>query len=130
MRCLPHGIFQSDAKEASAADCAKLGIRGIINVAADETLVYQKGVSLLCLPVGETDFVDDHSFESAVNFYDKHKPVLVHCSAGVGRSRVFAAALLVAAGVKLDEAILLTEPPTLSRPYMSFKRWAKGVVKS
>lgn len=131
MRCLPHGIFQASAKEAEAADYAALGIRGIINVSSGETLVYHQGASLLCIRVDDFEPVRVEDFETAVNFYDRHKPVIVHCQMGASRSRVFAAALLVAAGVKLEEAIRLAEPPLLTRPFLSFKKWAEGLrVKS
>ena len=78
----------------------------------------------LCLPVDEQGATPNAFFDLACAFHLAMGPVLVHCNAGVNRSRVFAAALLFHVWhMGLDDAIRLADPPP-SIVLSSMRTWA------
>lgn len=124
MKVLPHGIFQGDAEAAfSPGRMTSLGIKGVLCV-ADDVVMASSEIPSLFLPIGDKAKVSADLFEVAVGFYDKFNPIFVFCKAGMNRSRVFAAALLMARGVPYKEAIELAEPPAVSFPSISLRQWA------
>ncbi len=73
---------------------AGLGIRSVLTVAADVRPRCVAVLPQLCLPVVETGPTPPSFFWLACQFHQTFGGTLIHCNAGVNRSRAFAVALL------------------------------------
>lgn len=85
----------------------------------------------LCLPVWDRSAPSLEQLEAAVVFHRRHaaagRPVLVHCAQGRGRSVTVAAAILVAEGRSLADAIALISK---RRPVAHLIRLQRGVLEA
>ena len=92
---------------------ARHGIAGVLTVAHDVRARCVSTLPHLSLPIEETVPTHPGWFELACRFAGIiQNPLLVHCHAGVNRSRVFAAAILHRVWyIDLDAAIRDADPP-------------------
>jgi len=123
-------LFQGSLDEArgilEGAAAEEMGLRAVVTVAREVKNPVPSGSPFvhLRLPVDEYSFTPKIFFDlaSGMGIY----PLLVHCSAGVARSRVFAAAIAHRAfGVPLEEAIMIADPPKANLVYHAMIAWTK-----
>jgi hypothetical protein len=88
------------------------GIRGVLTVACDVRPRCVAALPQLCLPVSESAPTFFAYFDWACAFGRQFAPLIVHCNAGVNRSRVFAAAIAHCVwGMGLEDAIRAADAP-------------------
>lgn len=85
-----------------------------LDVLQEEACCKAKGVSFLSFPIRDRDvptsIEETRKFVSAVfEQLDSGKNVAVHCRAGIGRSSLIAACVLVLSGIDVDEAFARIE---------------------
>lgn len=127
------GIWQSNAegamlayRDAKVREARRIG--GIANVAWDIDQDYPDLPSLR-LRLNDDLAVPHEDFDRAVEFQKRlsaqNKATLVHCRAGVNRSSIVVAAMMVAWGAKVEEAISrLPRKPYTQIMYDSLRSWA------
>ena len=101
--------------------------RGVICPAFNVRLSYPESMAALVLSAKDDTDVPEAWYDLAVEFHRKFSPTFVHCMAGQNRSVMFAAALLFADGMDLDQALKkLATVPVYGSILASLKRWAAG----
>lgn len=135
---LPGRVFQCGLQEAddllrpeAMGAYARYGIRCVLTVAHDVRPRCVAVLPQLCLPVTETGPTPPAFFTLACRFHRDFGAILVHCNAGMHRSRVFAAALAYGLWqMGLDDAIRAADAPQGLAPpkslvMESMKGWAR-----
>lgn len=88
------------------------GIQCVLTVAHDVRPKCVAVLPQLCLPVRESERTPLAFFNMAFRFHHAFGPVLIHCNAGMNRSRVFAAAIMHSVyGETIEDAIRSADPP-------------------
>lgn len=125
-------VWQADepdarkACEAGSLAWRPIGIRAVLCPAFNVRIPYHPELAAMLLPVRDETDVPAGMYDLAVDFHRRLGPTLVHCFGGLNRSSVFAAALLMADGLPLEDA--LERVNALPRPEIlaSLRRWAQG----
>lgn len=127
------GIWQSNAegamlayRDAKVREARRIG--GIVNVAWDVNQEYP-GLPSLRLHLNDDLAVAHEDFDRAVAFQKKlsgeNKATLVHCRMAINRSSTVIAAMMVAWGMTVDQALgRLPRKPYTQIMYDSLRSWA------
>lgn len=99
------GVLDAAVLTVGSEAWTRLGIRAVLRPAFNAQLAYHEDLATLTLPVDDHDTVAPETFELAVAFHRLCGPTLVHCFGGRNRSVAFAAALAIAEGKTLEEAL-------------------------
>jgi hypothetical protein len=113
-------------EESSAWRSMSMGLRGVICPAYNVRLIYPQDLAALILPVWDNTDLPEGWYDLAIQFYNRFKPVLVHCNGGLNRSSAIAIAILVSRGIVLEEAAkMVNQPPGDPVLMESLRRWAR-----
>ena len=78
-----------------------------LELAREPALCNQNGIEFLSWPIPDRGLPDDAAAfgRFANDMAARGKPVAIHCRAGIGRSSVLAAAIMIGAGQSADDAL-------------------------
>lgn len=114
--------FCQDASDGWRAE----GFKAVVCPAFNVRIPYHSEIAAIILPVWDDTDAPGAMYEAAVHFHANFGPTLVHCNGGLNRSSAFAAALLVADGLPVDDALrrvnAIPQQPLLT----SLRRWAEN----
>ncbi len=82
-----------------------------LGLGTEATLCEENGIEYLSFPIPDRGLPNDAdlALSFAAEVAGKGKPIAIHCRAGIGRSSVMAAAILIAKGITPTEALLAIE---------------------
>jgi protein-tyrosine phosphatase len=110
-RRMNHGGALTDYDD-DLATLFSAGVRAVVsllNIPSDEPVYESAGFEFLCLPVSDGGAPTIEEAQEFVRFVDRqraeHRPVAVHCEAGLGRTGALLAAYLISQGESVHSAI-------------------------
>jgi atypical dual specificity phosphatase len=109
---IPNGGGPLNAYDDELPELYAAGIRAVVsllNIATDRAVFESAGFSFLCLPVPDGGAPTLEQAGEFVRFVEEqrqaHRPVAVHCEAGLGRTGTMLAVYLISQGDTAEMAI-------------------------